>query len=153
MPTATQGVWTPLVTKWHLEPFTDTKTNDDDKQHPKIESFITTNQAASIVTSVFTLMAGMLIASILAITFYWSYYKDVSLFICIISGITFLYAAANVIYVGVEQSKFNTLTFQMFMGSGIFMCITYLILAIYFGTKSSSRSSSSLGGIISQYPA
>ena len=152
MTTATQGEWTPLVTNWHLEPFADTDTDAETEEPTKIENFITTTQATSIVTSVFIVMAGMLVASILAITFYWSYYRDVSLFICIISGITFLYAVANVIYIGVQQSKYDPLSFQVFMGSGIFMSITYLLLVIYFGSKSNTRANSGLGGIISQYP-
>lgn len=100
-----------------------------------IEHFISSNQTTSIVGSIFTVMATMIFAGIIAVLFFWAYGRDVNLFITILAGIVFIYAGSVTIYFGVSSNTINSIAFQYFMGSSVFMSLCMLILIVYFMLK------------------
>jgi hypothetical protein len=149
--------WTPLIKK--IEPFDTEKdkqnTNEERGRYPEsddsyilAERFVDQSQTVSIVESVFITLAAMLCAAIVAMLFYWSYNKDMSLFITILCVLMTLYTIPVIILFGVKSGDFDNIQFRYYMGSSVFVCTTTLILAIYFGFISRKRSSDGAGGVL-----
>ena len=110
------------------------------------EGFVTSSQTDSIIATIFVVMAAMLFAALLGVLFYWSYNKEPALFISIISVLSFIYAAINIIYIAVKRERMEALAFKFYMGMGVMMAIINLIIAIYFGIRSRSRLNDGYGG-------
>ena len=143
--------WTPLVKPFEafateakpalaIHP----KKSEDEEQR---EPFVDSDQSVSIVMNVFIVLAAMIAAALLALLFYWSYQKDITLFVTILCGIGFIYSACNVIMFGVKSASFDEFTFKFFMGFSVFICAMNIILGIYFGIQSRGRSNDGAGGV------
>lgn len=117
--------WVPIVKKTHFE-----------------EPFVTEEKSRSIVGSVFVAVGVMIFASIVAILFYWSFQRDVSLFITILCGLVFLYSVMVVALVATMRTKMNEIIFKFYMGSTTFVAFLTLGLTILFGVKYGRGSSS-----------
>lgn len=114
------------------------------------ESFVTEEDSKSIVSNVFMSVGLMIGAMIIAAIFYWSYHKNVALFICILSALVFLYTIKVIIVVVLARDQFKSKnTFMILMGGTVFMCLLTLILTIMFGIKASPKSGSGPSSSIS----
>lgn len=112
------------------------------------ETFVSEKNSQSIIASVFVSIGVMIFASIVAILFYWSYQKDVSLFIALISGLVFIYSIQMVIIVAVLRSKMKPGIFKFYMGTIIFMAFLSLFMIIIFSIKANKSSSPNLGSYV-----
>ena len=137
-----EGAWVPLVQTPLLTVYDDEKSPQRNAVE-MVEYFVDQEQTTSIVESIFIVMASMLLAALLGVLFYWSYKKNIFLFISILSIITFMYALINVIYFAVKRNEMEAYAFKIYLGSSIVVSVMNLILIIYFYIKSSSSSSSS----------
>ena len=126
--------WVPLIKK-RIEPFAIK------------EKFVDEQQSVTIVTTIFTVMAAMLGAALVAMLFYWSYQREVSLFIAIICMISFLYAVENVIFIAIKRTQVSDITFRFYLGSGIFIALMNLFMFVYFAVKANSRIRGGYGGV------
>lgn len=132
--------WEPIVQNIVLEPFVDEK------------------ESQSIIGAVFTGIGLMVLASAIAMIFYWTYQKEKALFIAVFSSIMFVFSIKMLILVAVMRNKLNTIVFKIYMGSTIFVSILCLFVVIFFSIKAyqhmgSSTSSSSNYAPISFAPA
>jgi hypothetical protein len=111
-----------------------------------LEGFVDKGETTSIVTTVLIVMASMICSALFAVLFYWSYQKEPTLFISIISGITFIYALMNIIYVSVKSKDFDSISFRIYIGSGMAVALTNIIFIIYFAIKAAARLRAGAGG-------
>jgi len=72
------------------------------------EGFVTEEDSKSIVSNVFMSVGLMIGAMIIAAIFYWSYHKNVALFICILSALVFLYTIKVIIVVVLARDQFKS---------------------------------------------
>lgn len=117
--------WEPIVKKQTLEPF-----------------YVEEAQSKSIVGSVFIGIGLMILASFIAMLFYWAYLKEKMLFIALFSALIFLFAMKMVILVAVIRHKLNPTVFKVYMGSTVFVAFFSLFNIIFFSIKSYQRTSS-----------
>ena len=139
--------WIPLVQ--HIEPFSQHNTDTT-------EPFVSGSQTTSIVTTIMTVASCMIVAALTAMLFYWSYQKDVAIFIALLCGIAFAYALMNIIYTSVKSKDYDPMSFRIYLGAGVIVASMNLIMLIYFAVQSarrnrytsslSSSSSSSMNG-------
>ena len=112
--------WIPIVGNQRIEPFVS-------------EYFMSSkDQTVSIVTTIFTIIACMIIAAFLGIVFYWSYHREVTLFIAILCSVTLAYSIMNVIYFSVKSDQIEQTPLRIYLGSSIFVAILNIVLIIYF---------------------
>ncbi|NDB85461.1 MAG: hypothetical protein EB127_22580 [Alphaproteobacteria bacterium] len=111
-----------------------------------VEGFVDKGQTTSIVTTVLVVCASMICSGLLAVLFYWSYQKEPTLFICIISAITFVYALMNIIYVSVKSKDFDSISFRIYIGTGMSVAIMNIVFIIYFAVKAADRLRAGAGG-------
>jgi uncharacterized membrane protein (DUF373 family) len=111
-----------------------------------IEGFVDKGQTTAIVTTVLVACASMICSALLAVLFYWSYQKEPSLFISIISAITFVYALINIIYVSVKSKDYDSISFRIYIGTGMSIAIMNIVFIIYFAVKAASRLRAGEGG-------
>jgi hypothetical protein len=112
--------WVPIVKKQVFEPFVDEA------------------QAQSIVTEVFLSIGLMVFAGVIGVTLYWAYNKDHSIFIALVSALTFVFSVKMVILVAVLRKKLKESIFMMYMGSSVFMSLLSLFGVIYFAIAAAS---------------
>ena len=111
-----------------------------------IEGFVDKRETTTIVTTVLIVCASMICSGLLAILFYWSYQKEPTLFICIISAITFVYALINIIYISVKSKDFDSISFRIYIGTGMSVAILNIVFIIYFAIKATARLRAGAGG-------
>lgn len=113
--------WEPIVSKQILEPFVEEK------------------ESQSIVGAVFTGIGLMVLATFVALMFYWAYLKEKTLFIAVFSVLILLFAIKMMILVIVIRKKLNPIVFKVYMGSTAFMTLFAIFNIIFFSIKASQR--------------
>lgn len=124
-----------------------------DNKNALMEHFVEEKQSQSIVGAVFTGIGLMVLASFIAIVFYWTYETDKTLFIAVLSGITFVFSVKMIILVAVLRRKLNPIVFRVYMGSTIFMAVLSIFNIVFFSIKASQRLGSSSSSSSSYMPA
>jgi len=104
----------------------------------KRESFVTGNEG-TIIKNVFIGIAMAILGTVFALTLFWSYNKEKTLFIVLLSVILFFYALMQMVYVLVKKDSLNDTEFRWIIGAAVFMEILALILIITFSIIASSR--------------
>lgn len=117
--------WEPIVSKQILEPFVEEK------------------ESQSIVGSVFTGIGLMLLATFVALMFYWAYLKEKTLFVAVFSVLILMFSVKMLILVVVIRKKLNPIVFKVYMGSTAFMTLFAIFNIVFFSIKASQRLSSS----------
>lgn len=107
------------------------------------EHFVDESQSRSITGSVFIGVTLMIFAMLFTLLFYWSYNKDVSLFVAILCGFVFLYTIMNVIVFVVKRESLGPVLFRITLGSTVVMAFLSIVLIIFFALKVRSGTSSS----------
>lgn len=110
---------------------------------PKPEGFVSEEESRSIVGNVFITVSLMIFAGIIALLLFWTYAREVSLFISILNAIIFLYSIKMLILVAATRSKLRDFVFKLYMGSTVFVSLLSLALMIVFAVKASRAMASS----------
>lgn len=136
----TYAKWTPIVESQRIEPFVS-------------ESFTDSQTTVSIVTNIFIVLASMMIAAFIGVLFYWSYNRESTLFIAILSGVTLCYGIMNLIYFAVESSKVGAVALRIYLGSSMFVVMLNLMLVGFFVLRAMKKMSSGSNSSTSGYPS
>jgi uncharacterized membrane protein len=118
----------------YFEPLLKSRRQEDDNR----EGFADAN-TQTIVGNVFIGISIMILAMCLTWLFYWSYMRERTLFIAILSGVMMLFAIEMLILVVMLRSQVSQLLFTFYMGSTAFATFMCLILVIFFSFKASQR--------------
>jgi len=119
------------------------------------ESFVTTGDTNALVINVFTGLGLAALGMIFTFLFFWSYNKDKTLFIVVLSVILFFYALMQMIYFIVKKDSLGNVEFSVMLGASIFVEIMAVILLIIFSIVASRRlrgSTSSVSTSFTQPP-
>lgn len=103
------------------------------------EFFVSTSETNTLITNVFTGLALAVLGMVLTFIFFWSYNKDKTLFIVVLSILLFLYALMQMIYFIVKKETLENFEFSVMVGASIFVEILAVILIIVFSIVASRR--------------
>jgi uncharacterized membrane protein len=103
------------------------------------ESFVTGSETNALVINVFTGLGLAALGMIFTFLFFWSYNKDKTVFIVVLSVILFLYALMQMIYFIVKKESLGNVEFSIMLGASIFVEIMAVILLIIFSIIASRR--------------
>jgi heme A synthase len=105
-----------------------------------LETFVSDNQSRSVVSGIIISIALMIFALIVMGIFSWAYQKDKNLFIVVFATVVLLFTITVTILLAILRSKMGFDAFRFYMGSAIFMNFLTLLIIIFFGIKTSTRS-------------
>lgn len=108
------------------------------------EHFVSTEKSVTLTKNIFIGIAIMFLSLIIGGIFAWSYMNGVFTFITTLLFIVMIYSIINLMFVLINKSKLSETTYNIQLGSSIYMiCVTFLMM-LYFGSKSygGSRGSS-----------
>jgi hypothetical protein len=103
------------------------------------EDFVTTTESNALVINVFTGIGLAALGMLITFIFFWSYNKDKTLFIVVLSVLFFLYALMQMVYFIVKRGSLGNMEFSVMLGASIFVEIMAVILLIIFSIVASRR--------------
>jgi len=103
------------------------------------EDFVTTTESNALVINVFTGIGLAALGMLITFIFFWSYNKDKTLFIVVLSVLFFLYALMQMVYFIVKRGSLGNTEFSVMLGASIFVEIMAVILLIIFSIVASRR--------------
>lgn len=107
------------------------------------ETFVSTADTNKIMISVGVSIGLMVAAGLVTWLFYWTFNKESSLFIAILSGLMFAYAVNMTAYIAVIRAKLSAVAFRYYIGLSMTAAIINLGITIVFGIRAYRRMSKS----------
>lgn len=114
------------------------------------EPFVTEDETKTSIVNIFTSVGLMVLAIVLGGVLYWSYRKERTLMIVVLSVMVCIYAAVVLILVVVQRKKLDNGYFIALAGSSIFMVVMLILIIITFSIVASRRMSKSYLGTETQ---
>lgn len=103
------------------------------------EAFVSNTETNTLLINLFTGLGLAALGTVLTFVLFWSYNKDKTLFIVILSILLFLYALMQMIYFIVKKDSLEKVEFSIMLGASIFVEILAVILVIIFSIIASRR--------------
>jgi membrane-associated HD superfamily phosphohydrolase len=104
-----------------------------------MESFVTETDTKTVVNNVFASVGLMLLAAVVMWLFYWSYSREKTLYMAIMSGLLFLYTLSILAVTVVYRAKYTKPVFSYLMGSSVFVAFMTLISIVFFSIRAAER--------------
>lgn len=120
-----------------------------------MEPFVTETDTKNVVNNVFTAVGLMILAAFIMWIFYWTYSREKTLYMAIMSALMFIYALMVLSVTVVYRAKYTRPVFTFMMGVSVFVAFMTLISVIFFSVRASERmrGSSSSSGYAAPAPA
>jgi vacuolar-type H+-ATPase subunit I/STV1 len=99
------------------------------------EKFVDAQRSEVLTINIFIGISIMFLSLIIGGIFAWSYYNGVFTFISTLLFIIIIYALINLIYVLLNKKNLNDTTYNIQLGSAIYIICISVIMLIFFATK------------------
>lgn len=100
------------------------------------ENFVSAEKSEELTKNIFIGIAIMFLSLIIGGIFAWSYVTGIYTFVTTLLFMVMIYAILNLIYVLMYKRKLSDTTYNIQLGSSIYIiCVTFIMM-IYFGLKS-----------------